>query len=152
MYATGTDQYGNSATSDTNSFKTALDSRPPKITDLVIDSTNTGSGADAKAQIAVSFKTDEPATAQVEYGEGSSSTAYVSKTQEDTALSLDHVVIISNLDASKIYHLRAKASDRSKNVTYSEDNAVITKKPAESAFNLILQSLSKAFGWLKIFD
>ena len=152
VYASGLDQYGNSATSDTNNFKTALDSRPPKITDLAIDSTSVGSGTDAKAQIAVSFKTDEPATAQIEYGEGSSSDSYSSKTQEDATLSKDHVIIISNLDPSKIYHLRAKTSDKSKNVTNSEDNAVITKKPTESAFNLILQSLSKAFSWLKIFN
>jgi len=152
IYATGIDQYGNSAKSDTSTFKTSLDSRPPKIADLAIEATSTGTGTDAKAQIAVSFKTDESATAQVEYGEGSSSESYTSKTQEDTSYSTNHVVIIGNLDPSKIYHLRAVSRDRAGNTTNSEDNAVITKKPSESAFNLIMQSLTKAFSWLKIFN
>ena len=152
MYASGTDQYGNSAQSDINSFKTALDSRPPKITDLAVEASSVNSDANAKAQIAVSFKTDEPASVQVEYGEGASGSSYTSKTQEDGTLTKEHVVIISNLDPSKIYHLRSKATDKSGNISYSEDTAVITKRPATSAFNLILQSLSKAFGWLKIFN
>ncbi len=151
VYASGIDQYGNTATSDTNTFKTALDSRPPAITDLTIES-KTGSDSDGtKAQIVVSWRTDEPATSQVEYGEGVSSDSYSSKTQEDLSFANAHVVVISNLDPSKTYHLRAMSKDAAGNIGGSEDNAVITQKSKQSALNLIIQAFQKAFSWIRIF-
>ena len=151
VYATGIDQYGNTATSDTNTFKTALDSRPPVVTDLTIES-KTASGSDGnKAQIVVSWRTDEPGTSQVEYGEGVSSDSYGSKTQEDLSYSNAHVVVISNLDPSKTYHLRAVSKDAAGNIGLSEDNAVITQRAQQSALNLIIQAFQKAFSWVRIF-
>ena len=151
FYIYGTDQFGNTVRSDENSLDTPLDSRPPKITELNIESQSIGSNQDAKAQIVVSWKTDEPSTSQVEYGQGVSGETYSSKTQKDASLIVSHTVIIGNLDPSKTYHLKAVSADKANNLTSSEDNAVITKKASESAFNIIISALSKAFGWLKIF-
>jgi len=152
LTASGTDQYGNKATSDTNTFKTALDSRPPKVTELTIES-KTGTSSDGgKAQVVVSWRTDETSTSQVEYGEGVSSSNYSSKTQEDGSYSNAHVVIISNLDPTKTYHLRAVSKDKAGNPGTSEDNAVITQKAQQSALNLILEAFQRAFSWIKIFS
>lgn len=151
VYAQGTDQFGNVAKSDINTFKTALDSRPPIVSDLTIETKSQGVGDTSKAQLVISWRTDELSSSQVEFGEGVSSTSYTSKTQEDTALSNAHVVIISNLDSSKTYHLRAASKDKAGNIGYSEDNAVITRKAQESALNIIIKALQRAFSWINFF-
>jgi hypothetical protein len=151
--AKGTDHLGNIATSDQSSFTTPVDTRPPKITDLSIEAKSMSDlGAASKYQIIVSWRTDEPATSQVAYGEGTSSDSYASSTDEDKTISNAHVVVISNLDASKTYHVKAISKDRSGNIGQSDDNAVITDKAKSSALDLIIQAFQRAFSWLKIFN
>ena len=97
FYAYGIDQYGNTTKSNTMQITTPLDSRPPTVSNIVIETSNVGLGNQDEAQIVVSWKTDEPATSLVEYGEGISGTEYNFKTNHDPTLTTSHLVIISGL-------------------------------------------------------
>jgi hypothetical protein len=118
------------------------------ISDLKIDTTVTGIGEEAKAQILVSWNTDEPATTQVEYGQGTGSD-YPNKTQKNDKLTLNHVVTIPDLNPDQVYHLRVLSEDKSLNLSISYDNVVLTTKATRSALDLVVESLSKSFGFVK---
>ncbi|MCA9391807.1 DUF2341 domain-containing protein [candidate division WWE3 bacterium] len=144
----GRDQYGNIATSDLQIYSTPFDTRPPKISDIVVETAILGSGQEATAQIIVSWKTDENATSQVEYGEGVGGTTYPNKTVEDGVLTNSHVVIISDVVPSKPYHLRVVSRDGALNDAASSDYAVITGRATDSVLDLIIFNLQDTFGWL----
>ena len=148
IYVSGIDDFGNIATSDVNTFTTPLDSRPPTISEITIETSNVGLGNQDEAQIVVSWKTDEPATSFVEYGEGISGTEYNFKTNIDPTLTTSHLVIISGLKESTPYHLHVASSDKGDNTSYSIDNTVIPGEVKKSTLSLILKALSNAFGWL----
>ncbi|MFH0773128.1 MAG: hypothetical protein V1922_02350 [bacterium] len=146
----GKDSAGNAAKSETRALKTANDVRPPEIQNLNVESTIIGVGEDARAQIVVSWDTDEPGTTQVEYGQGTG-TSYNQTTQEDSNKTLNHIVTITGLSPSKIYHLRALSKDKGNNVGQSLDTVIITPKSTKDALNLVIDNLSKTFGFIKGF-
>lgn len=147
----GRDKIGNEAISDTQRFTTATDTRPPQITDLHVEGAaippTTTTAQESTAQLIVSWNTDEPGTSQVEFGEGTGTT-YSSKTQEDSNLTYNHLVIISGLTPSKVYHLRAISKDKAGNVGNSIDTVTITPKATENALNLVITNLQEAFGFI----
>lgn len=147
----GRDRAGNEASSDTFTFTTATDTRPPQIMNMkVIGGTIPPVGFAAgqiRAQLVVSWDTDEPATTQVEYGEGTG-TAYSQKTQEDTNLTTNHTVIISGLTPSQVYHLRAISKDFAGNEAKSIDVVTIAPKATRSALDLVVENLLGAFSFL----
>ena len=148
LYAYSIDNYGNTTTSDTNTFQTPLDSRPPTISDVTIETSNVGLGNQDEAQIVVSWKTDEPATSFIEYGEGIKGDEYNFKTTVDPTFTMSHLVIISGLKESTPYHLHVASTDKGDNTSYSTDNTVIPGEVRKSILNFILDALSNAFGWL----
>jgi len=147
----GVDKVGNEAISDSYRFNTASDTRPPAIADLNVEGSNTsltnGSTDQNISQLVVSWNTDEPASSQVEFGEGAS-TQYPQKTQEDANLTYNHLVVISGLTPSKVYHLRAVSLDKAGNTSPSVDMVAITPKESESALNLVITNLQQVFGFL----
>ncbi|MBI3887796.1 fibronectin type III domain-containing protein, partial [Candidatus Microgenomates bacterium] len=144
----GKDVAGNELESVTKQVRTSVDFRPPGILNMNVESTIVGVGADAKAQIMVSWDTDEPASTQVEYSQGTSST-YNLSTQESTDLTTNHVVTIPGLNPSNIYHLRSLSKDKSSNIGVSDDFVVTTPKSTRDALNLVIDNLSQTFGFLK---
>jgi len=146
----GNDRSGNQAVSDTYSFTTASDTRPPKISEIVVEGTSTNNPADKLSQLAVSWNTDEAATSQVEFGEGVG-TSYTQRTQEDANFTSNHLVVISGLTPSKVYHLRIVSKDPAGNIANSQDTVSITPKAIDSAFELVIGSLTEVFGFLKGF-
>ncbi len=148
----GRDKIGNEAVSDTQRFTTATDTRPPQIYQLHVEgaviSPTTTTTQDSTVQLIVSWNTDEPGTSQVEFGEGTGTT-YSLKTQEDNNLTYNHLVIISGLTPSKVYHLRAISKDQAGNVGWSIDTVTITPKTTENALNLVITNLQEAFGFLR---
>ena len=148
LVISGTDQFGNTVTSDEQIFKTKMDTRSPNISDIVIETSNVGLGKTDSVQIAVSWKTDEPATSQVEYDEGLSGDTYTKKTQEDKTLTIAHLVIVSGLKPGSPYHLRVVSADEAQNVANSPDNTVISGAVPKSILQLILQILNQIFGWI----
>ena len=144
----GRDQYGNEAQAVTSSYKTDFDTRPPYITDITVETSILGYGVDAKGQLVISWTTDEPGTSQVEYGTGVGGDEYSSKTQEDTSLTENHVVIISDLKPSSPYHFRVVSKDSSQNTGKSGDNSVLTEEASSSVIDLIIKSLESSIGWI----
>lgn len=144
----GKDTVGNEATAVSQTVKTAVDFRPPDLLNMNVESTIVGIGDQARAQIIVSWDTDEPATTQVEYAEGTGGVYNVS-TQEDTNLTTNHVVTIPGLSPARIYHLRAVSKDKAKNSGQSADTVIITPKSTKDALNLVIDNLSNTFGFLR---
>jgi len=141
----GVDSMGNQASSYTQNFTTATNTMPPLISGLNVQGeVSQSSGND---QLVVSWSTDTPSTSQVEFGVGAGS-AYSQKTQESTHLVLNHLVVIPNLIASQVYHLKAISIDESGNIGYSIDTVTITPGANQNAFNLVLSNLGQAFGFL----
>ncbi|OQA53259.1 MAG: Exoglucanase B precursor [candidate division WS2 bacterium ADurb.Bin280] len=149
VYAQGIDDYGNTARSTVNTVDTPYDSRPPTISDVVIEASNVGVGKENDAQIAVSWKTDEPSSSKVEFGEGVSGEDYTQSTTEDPTQTNSHLVIVSGLKDSTPYHLRVCSKDKGDNQTCSDDSTVIPGEVQKSILSLILNTLQKAFGWLE---
>lgn len=151
LVVSGRDKAGNEARSDKLNFTTATDTRPPRVTNLKIESSSAkaaGSADEQLAQLIVSWTTDEPATSQVEYGEGAG-VSYPQKTQEDATYKVNHLVIISNLPPSRVYHIRALSNDSAANIGKSQDTVTITPKGGDDALDLVSRNLIESFGFLR---
>lgn len=144
----GKDIAGNEAVSELQQIVTSSDTRPPQITELKVESEILGTGEEATAQMIVSYKTDEPATSQVEYGEGTG-TVYSQKTQESGTLTDNHLVIISGLAPGKVYHLRAISKDGVGNQAESIDKVVVSPKATDNALDLVVNNLTGMFSFLR---
>jgi len=77
-----------------------VDNRPPTIADVA--------SVTGLTSATVTWKTDEPATSQVEYGETES---YGNQTDKDQTLRTNHSVTIQGLKLNTIYHFRVRSSD-----------------------------------------
>ncbi len=146
----GRDKAGNEAQSDAQRFTTATDTRPAQITNLKVEGsvqTAAENSQESVAQLVVSWTTDEPTTSQVEYGEGTGTT-YAQKSQEDSNLTTNHLVVISGLTPSKVYHLRTLSKDAANNISESVDTVTITPKATDNALNLVISNLQQVFGFL----
>lgn len=144
----GKDAAGNEAVYEPQRIVTSADLRPPVIFNTNVESTIVGVGEDARAQIIISWDSDEPSTSQIEYGEGTSGD-YTLSTQEDSNLTSNHSMTIPGLSPSKIYHFRIISKDKNGNTGYSEDIVVITPSATKDALNLVVEKLSKTFGFLR---
>lgn len=142
----GVDRSGNQANSDNQRFTTSLDTRPPKIYNVKVE--GSAGSQNTAAQLVVSWTTDEPATSQVELGDGAGGT-YSQRTPQDANLTTNHLVVIPNLTPSKVYHLRVVSIDAANNASQSADVVTITPKATSSAFNLVITNLSDVFGFLR---
>ncbi len=145
LVAAGTDALGNGAASDVQNFHTALDTRPPKISDVQIESTIRGSGLQARGQIVVSWKTDEPSTSQVNYAQGQEGSLN-NKTGEDARLTTEHTVIVSDIPTSSIYRVQPVSRDKAVNARVSDPQTVIIGRGSDNVFSIIYNALQKIFG------
>jgi hypothetical protein len=147
----GIDKAGNQAVSDIQTLTTQTDTRPPQVSGMKVEGgvlpTASGAGQESTAQLVISWNTDEPATSQVEFGEGTGTT-YSQKTQEDASLTVNHLVVISNLTPSKVYHVRAISKDKAGNEGVSIDTVTITPKATKNALDLVMTNLGVVFGFL----
>ena len=142
------DKVGNEVVSDIYQFTTAIDTRPPAISSLKVESVVPAkSGQSTGAQIIVSWNTDKPSTSQVEFGEGTNGN-YSQKTQEETTLKQNHLVVISDLTPSKVYSIRALSRDKAGNIGKSSGNNTLTPKAVDSALDIVITILSDAFSFL----
>jgi len=144
----GLDVAGNEAVSGVQQITTSADTRPPQISDLKAESEIIGTGEEATAQLIVSYKTDEPSTSQVEYGEGTGAT-YSQKSQQSGTPTNNHLIIISGLSPGKVYHLRSVSTDSAGNEAFSIDKVVVTPKATENALDLVVNNLVGIFSFLK---
>ena len=146
LIASSRDSSGNLATSDRQQFRTALDTRPAKISDITVETSIRGSGSEARGQIVVSWRTDEPSTSQVAYAEGSGVKEFNSKSAEDTRLTTEHIIIISDLPTSRVYSVQPISKDNAKNEGGGEIQTAIISRASDSAITVIINSLKSIFG------
>ncbi len=144
----GKDAAGNEADAQPTHIHTAADLRPPELLNLDVESTIVGVGQDAKAQLVITWDTDEPGTTQIQYAEGTGNT-YGQTTQQDTNLTENHTVTITGLTPAKIYHFQALSKDKAGNLGKSLDTVVTTPKATTAALNLVIDNLAKTFGFLQ---
>jgi len=97
-------------------------------TNPVISGVDTFAITDSSATI--SWKTDENATSQVEYG---TTDAYGSTTPLDEKLTKNHSVALSGLQPDTTYHFMVKSRDSSGNEATSSDTAFQTQSPVPPA-------------------
>ena len=83
----------------------------------------------------------------MEFAEGTGA-SYSQKSEEDSSLVSNHIVVISGLTPSKVYHLRALSSDKAGNLGESIDSVTITPKATDNALNLVISNLQSVFGFL----
>lgn len=147
LIAQSRDAGGNLAASDRQTFKTALDTRPPKISNVAVETIVKGTGSEARGQIIVTWSTDEPATSQVAFGEGSNSSSITSLSTEDANLTTEHVVIISDLSPAQVYNVQAVSRDNARNEAKSEGEAAIINRATDSILSIIVNVLQQIFGF-----
>ncbi len=147
--ATSRDSLGNRAESADLTFTTPKDEAAPVISEVLNETSSQGSGGAAKIQLIISWTTDEPATSQVEYGEGiGGGGEYSLRTTEDESLLQSHLVIVSGLSPSTTYRFRLVSKDKAGNVGMSDEYTVVTPVQEQSALQIIVVSLEDTFGWL----
>jgi hypothetical protein len=143
-----TDQFGNIAISEDKTFTTPADTLPPIISNTKSEVTTSGTGDNMKIMAIISWDTDEPATSQVEYGQGLSG-EYANKTEEVTSFNMSHTVIIPGLKPNASYQYRIVSKDASNNISKSLDQTLITPTKEKSLLQLIIKSLEETFSWTK---
>jgi ABC-type lipoprotein export system ATPase subunit len=148
----GVDSMGNRATSDVYAFTTATDTRPPEVFGIKsegdIQSTDIQSDRARSAQLIISWETDEPSTSQVLYGEGAANDGYPYSTQTDAEMRYKHVIIVSNLSPSRVYHFKVVSKDSAGNVGESGSVTSITPKSTNTVIESVLGSLGRIFDFL----
>lgn len=149
IIASGRDAIGNLVESSVINFATPLDTRPPNISNLQVETSNVGSGNKNRSQVVIFWKTDEPTTSQVEYGPGSDDN-FNNLTTEDSVMTTEHSVIISDLNPSQVYHFRAISKDKAANVSKSDNQTFISGSANKSVWDLIMTTLSGIFGFIKL--
>lgn len=97
-----------------------------------------------RAQVIVSWKTDEPSTSQVAYGK--SKDGKLDKTTPlDTEPTTSHVVIISNLDLAEIYKIQILSRDISGNKAFNTPTLVVTPDRETSVLDSVITLMQKLF-------
>jgi hypothetical protein len=143
----GRDQDGNLASSDIQTIKTAQDTRPPQVGEIGVEVSIKGTGAEARGQAVIAWKTDEPSTSQVAYAEGADAQTFNNKTPEDNELTTDHLIIVSDLPTSKAFSFKPLSRDKSQNEGTGEVQSAIVGKASDSVLTIILNSLQRMFGF-----
>jgi hypothetical protein len=93
----------------------------------------------------VTWRTDEPATSQLAYGQGESGD-FTSRTPVDDRLTTEHTMIISNLSTASIYRVEVISADKAGNSVVSQPETAIIGRPSDNVFSIILTALQKVFG------
>lgn len=140
----GRDQYGNPATSEVQNWQSSYDTREPGISDVSFSMTTIEGVNGSKAQLIVAWKTDEPASTQVNYGKASSD-----KLDKQSPLSAEpttnHVVAISNLELAEIYRVQVISKDISGNIVYGSTTSVVTPDKESSVLDNVLNLIQRIF-------
>ena len=147
IVAQSRDANGNLAVSDRQVFKTAEDTRQPTIDNVSIQTSIDGAGSSARGRVVVSWRTDEPATSQVAYEQGSDKTIFSTKTPEDTGLSFEHVVIVTDLPTSRVYSIKPISYDKSRNESDGSVESAIVGRASDDILTIVLNSLKGVFGF-----
>jgi len=140
----GRDQYGNLAASAIQNWTSQLDTSPPTISDISYGVTIIESANGNKAQLIVTWKTDEPATSQINYGLMKEKD-FKNKTPVNTEPTTNHVVIASGLNLADVYKTQIISRDLNGNTVYGETTTLVTPDKEVSALDNILNLMLRLF-------
>ena len=138
----GRDEYGNLASSDDQKWQSGYDTRTPSISDLNVSMTTTKGSNNTRAQLIVSWKTDEPSTSQVSFKTRDGSPT---ETPLDTEPTTQHVVVISDLNLAEIYTIKVMSRDLSGNIAYGAQTSVVTPDKETNVLDSVLTVLERIF-------
>ncbi len=144
----GVDEHGNEVISDPVRYVTGVDTRPPEINNLIIETPISGTGSEAKASIIISWETDEPAYGQIHWGLGSGA-SFSNSTEKTAEGTMKHVMVLRDLAPTQSYHLKVEATDLAGNITTTDDMVVVTPTAQQAAFDIVLKNLEEIFGFLR---
>ncbi len=145
--AFGYDEKNNIVESETITVTTKRDITPPVISGLKIDNTFVP-GRNDRIQTVISWKTDEPSTSMILYGEGATAGKRgLSDTASSTdgSLNTSHNVIITNFKPGTIYQMQVVSVDSAGNKATSPPRVIITPKQNQSVFDVIVKNFEGTF-------
>ena len=140
----GRDRYGNLAIADGQRWKSQVDTRAPKIDDVSVDVASMGIWGNAKAQMIVSWHTDEPAASQLQYRSATSDKTIT--TALDPEPKTNHVVVVSNLELAHIYRIKPMSRDMNGNTAYGQEVTAVTPDSQNTLLDMIIRTLQSILG------
>jgi hypothetical protein len=148
LYAKSSDEVGNTAVSELLTFRTGVDTKPPKISSIKTQTSIQGTGDDAAVQVVITWTTDEPATSQAAYSPGMAGSVYANTSKTDSRFVTTHMVVIDGLEPSSAYHFRVLSKDKAGNEGKSKDSLFLTDESKKPVLELIIAGLQRRIGWL----
>lgn len=139
---TAIDAQGKQVVSLGETFRTPDDRTPPQISALKVSATRAGE----TLILTATWRSNEPAKSQVAFNP-KNNRERVTTTPESANFVSEHVVVASNLEPATPYELRAIATDAQGNRGETTIN-FISPRLRQSILQLILDSISRSFGWL----
>ena len=140
------DEAGNEARSANLEFTTGKDAVAPIITQVRANST-LYPGQELKVQTIIDWQTNEPATGQLFWKEGSLSSAQVFSSILDSALTNKHVVVTTRFKPSTVYRFWVESKDSAGNTARSKEFTILTPQRTESVLEMIIRNFEEIFGW-----
>ncbi len=144
------DEYNNEAKTDKVQFTTGKDDIPPEITQVRADST-LYPGKDVKIQTIVTWITNEQATGQVFWQEGTAQDIQPSSSPKDSSMVTRHVVVLTKFKPSTVYKFWVESEDLFSNKAKSREFTILTPKQTETVVEVIIKNFEDIFGWTKKF-
>ena len=142
----GIDGQGNQVSSVPVTFATTIDRTLPVISNLSTEST-LYPGQQLKVQSIITWDTDKPSTSQVFYHDGGG-VAYTSSTL-DTALTMKHVVVLTDFAPASVYKFWVASTDISNNTGKSEIFSILTPQQKQTILDIMINNFEQVFGWTK---
>jgi hypothetical protein len=147
MIATGMDENGIEAASQTLKISTLYDSRSPGVTGNRAVGRVVGCGKDARANLYVKIETDELTKTKVLFGKGTILNNFEQSTAEDPANTY-HLITIP-VDPGQVYSYIVEAVDEATNKTTTKPVTVVVEGAKENATEIVVNTFSNKFGWLQ---
>lgn len=106
------------------------------------------SGRTDRAQVVISWITNEPATSLVSYEEGQASVdkELLNKINEKTDnFTTNHAVIIPSLKVGTVYRIQIASQDDAGNIYKTPVRSIITPKNSESVLDIVFKNFEDTF-------
>ncbi len=139
---------GNQVNETIDNFSTANDDLPPIIAQVQTKSA-ISPGKNTEVQTIITWATNELSSSKVYFQEGISRVDEELKNQtaQERSYTKRHVAVITKFDPGKVYSFRVESIDSGGNTAISKIYTILTPRPQESVFPVIMKTLEEIFGW-----
>lgn len=146
IIATGIDENGLEALSQTQKVTTLTDSKPPAIVTNRAVGKVVGRGKDARANLYVKIETDELSKVKVLFGKGIVLSNFEQSTAEDPDNTY-HMITIP-VEPGQVYSYVVSAKDSATNETITKPATVVIENAKENATEIVVSTFGSKFGWV----